>query len=137
MFGNAVDEDCSGAPGYERIFDTLSFKFKTKKAPKRLRFTPFTISDLQAGDTVQIRCSGGKKKGCPFKSRTRTASGTTINLGKVLKNRYLKPGATIEIRHSRPNFIAKVVRVKIKKSLSLKSTQLCLPPGATKPTSCA
>ena len=31
-----------------------------------------TLSEIKAGDTIEVRCTGGKRKSCPFSKKTQT-----------------------------------------------------------------
>jgi Ca2+-binding RTX toxin-like protein len=137
IFGNAVDEDCSGSPGYFKVTSGVSFGFVGKTRPPRLRITSLRLSALQAGDRIEIRCQG-RGKGCPFRlvKRTARAGRPNANLGSVFKRRFLRRGAVVEVRILRANFIGKVLRVKVTKRPNLSQTPLCLGVGARTPSRC-
>jgi Ca2+-binding RTX toxin-like protein len=136
IYGNAVDEDCAGGPAYLRVVSPISYSVLRKLNPPRTRFKRLRVSEVRAGDRIEVRCKG---RGCPFKRRTRIgqAGKPTVNLAKLLKRRYLGRGAVLEIRVLRANEIGKVQRYRIKRSGAVKSTGLCLAVGATKPAPCA
>jgi hypothetical protein len=137
VFGNAVDEDCSGSPGYFKVTSGVTFRFATKKRPPRVRITSLRLTALQAGDRIQIRCQG-RRKGCPFRlvRRTARAGRPNVNLASVLKKRFLRRGAVVEVRILRANYIGKVVRFKVSKRSNINQTPLCLGVGATTPGRC-
>jgi len=91
------------------------------------------------GDTIELRCTGGKKKGCPFtkKAQTGKRGKSKVNLVSLLKKRYLKRNAVLEIRVTRVNEIGRVQRLKITKRGAVKSELLCLNVGATAPAKCS
>jgi Ca2+-binding RTX toxin-like protein len=135
IYGNTVDEDCAGGPGFLRVINPITFKSIPRG--KRARFTKLLVSEVRAGDKVELRCKT-KGKGCPLTKKTITgkAGSANVSLAKYLKNRYLKPGAVVEVRVMRTNEIGKVQRFTVTKSGALKLTGRCLPPGATSPTIC-
>ena len=137
IFGNAVDEDCSGSPGYFKVTSSVTFRFDIKKRPPRVRITSLRFTALQPGDRIEIRCKG-RGKGCPFRLVRRTASAgrPNINLRSVFKKRYLKRGAVVEVRILRANYIGKVVRLTVARRPNLNQTPLCLGVGATTPGPC-
>ncbi|HET8950090.1 MAG TPA: hypothetical protein VFN44_06260 [Solirubrobacteraceae bacterium] len=137
IFGNAVDEDCSGSPGYFKVTSGVTFRFETKRNPLRVRIIKVRLSALRAGDRIEIRCQG-RRKGCPFRivRRTARAGRPNVNLGSVFKKRFLRRGAVVEIRILRANYVGKVVRLTITKRPNINQTPLCLGVGATTPGRC-
>ncbi len=135
VFGNAIDENCDKVVGYLRVINPVTYDIDSAKRPARVRFRRLVIGEIRKGDRIQMRCKGG---GCPFtrKSVTGKSGRRTVNLAKHLKRRYLRRGATLEIRVLRTNEIGKVVRYVVTRTAKVKSTPLCLPPGATKPARC-
>jgi len=137
IVGNAVDEDCKGGPQYLRVSASLSYT--TARRGNTAKFTKLTVNEIKAGDTIEIRCTGGKRKACPFSKKTQTgkAGKAKVNLLSLLKKRYLKQNAVLEVRVTRPNEIGRVLRLKVGKRGAIKSEPLCLPVGATAPSKCA
>ena len=137
IFGNAVDEDCSGTPGYFKVTSGVTFRFATKRRPPRVRITSLRFTALQPGDRIEIRCTG-RRKGCPFRlvRRTARAGRPNVNLASVFKKRLLRRGAGVEVRILRANYIGKVVRFKVTKRPNINQTPLCLGVGATTPGRC-
>ena len=90
IVGNAVDEDCKGGPQYLRVSASLSYS--TARRGNTAKFTKLTVNEIKAGDTIEIRCTGGKRKACPFTKKTQTgkAGKAKVNLLSLLKKRYLK-----------------------------------------------
>ena len=137
IVGNAVDEDCKGGPQYLRVSASLSYS--TARRGNTAKFTKLTVNEIKAGDTIEIRCAGGKSKACPFSKKTQTgkAGKAKVNLLALMKKRYLKRNAVLEVRVTRPNEIGRVLRLKVGNRGTIKSEPLCLPVGATKPAKCA
>jgi hypothetical protein len=147
--GNGVDEDCVGGdqalpPG--RIASGVDFFFDARN----LRFTKvgrLEITNVIAGATVQVRCIGGKKKGCRFTSKKRSFKKAVakfsvkryFNFTKKVKKRKvkivskLKKGTKIEIRVTAPGMIGKVVTFTTRRGKTPTFTVRCLPIGSTKP----
>jgi hypothetical protein len=137
IVGNAVDEDCAGGPQYLRV--TAPFSYSTARRGNTAKFTKFTLSEIRAGDRIEVRCTGGRSKACPFskKSQTGKAGKSRVNLLSLFKKRYLKRNAVVEIRVTRANEIGRVVRLKIGKKGVIKQEALCLAVGKTSPEKCA
>jgi hypothetical protein len=114
--------------------------YNIARRPKRsqTRFTRLVVSEVQPGDRIELRCKGGKRKGCPFAKKTRIgkAGKPSVNLVKLLKKRWLHKGAVLEIRLLRANQIGRVQRLKIVRRGLVKGELLCLSVGATTPTRC-
>jgi hypothetical protein len=129
--GNKVDENCDGvAAPFPRVTSTILSSFATQGA--KTRIDKLTINNATSNTTAQVKCKG---RGCPFQSKkAKKAKRGKINLlGLFGKKRTLRAGATLDVLIMRPNFIGKVVRYQIRKSKSVKRSELCLRPGSTKP----
>jgi hypothetical protein len=136
IVGNAVDEDCTGGPQYLRV--TASLSFSVARRGNTAKFVKLTINEIKPGDTIEVRCTGGKSKGCPFTKKTQKGkSKPKVNLVSLLKKRYLKRKAVLEVRVTRPNEIGRVLRLTVGKRGAVKSEPLCLGVGATKPAKCS
>jgi hypothetical protein len=89
---------------------------------------------------VRLKCTPakGKKKACPFKSRKReSVNGTkSLNLLSSFKKRRLPVGTVIEVKISKKNQIARVVRFTTRRGKVPKSKTLCQAPGKKKPRKC-
>ncbi len=137
IYGNNVDEDCSGGPGYLRVVSPSGFATKRDGRRSRVLFTKFVVQEIKPGDTIQVTCKT-KSKGCAFSTKTLTGKNkSTISILSYFKKRYLKKGAVIEVRITRANQIGAVRRLTVIKRGNFKSELLCLNPGATKPGACA
>lgn len=137
IVGNSVDEDCAGGPQYLRVSASLSFS--TARRGNTAKFVKLTINEIRAGDTIELRCTGGKRKGCPFTKKTQTGKQgkPKVNLVSLLKKRYLKRNAVLEVRVTRPQEIGRVLRLTVGKRGVIKSEPLCLGVGLTKPARCS
>lgn len=134
--GNAVDEDCKDGPLYLRVVSPVSYA--TAKTRRGLRFRAFRVNGLVSGDVVDLRCRGGRRRGCAFKTR-RYGAGRgkkTINIVGAFKKRPLQRGATVEVRILRENFIGRVLRLKVGRRLRLADRSLCLFVGDRAPRAC-
>jgi Ca2+-binding RTX toxin-like protein len=137
VFGNPVDEDCQGGPGYLRVISPVNYKYV--RSHGKARFTKLLISELKKGDKIEIRCNS-RKKGCPFtrKKVTIKAGHKSLNVAKLLKKRLFKRGAVLEVRILRANQIGKVQRYKVGKKGSVTAPKaLCVKVGKTTATRCS
>jgi hypothetical protein len=121
------------------VIAPVSFRTKSRKSPASARFDRLIVSEVRAGDKVEVRCTGGKKKGCPFSKKTVTgkAGKRTVDVGKLLKKRYLARGAVLDLRVLRTNEIGRVQRFTVGRKGAVKNELLCMNVGASKPTKCA
>ena len=71
------------------------------------------------------------------KTITAKAGKRTVTVLSSFKKRYLKKGAVVEVRTTRPNEIGAVRKLRVVKNGNIKLELLCLVPGATKPSRCA
>jgi hypothetical protein len=138
IVGNAVDEDCTGGPQYLRVNSPLSYTVARRQSQNQAKFVKLTVAEIRAGDAIEVRCTGGKSKGCPFSKKTQIgkAGKAKVNLVPLFKQRYLKRNAVVEIRITRPNEIGRVTRLTVTKRGVIKAELLCLAVGATKPGKC-
>lgn len=134
--GNAIDENCDGvkAPFPQVIANaTLAALFGRNYTELR----KLKVSDLETGDSVAVSCRG---RGCKRSIRSTTAIKTktrTLDLTRRIRGVRLKKGATLEVRVSHRDFIARVIRFTIRRYHDLPvRTALCQAPGAAKPTDC-
>ena len=136
--GNRVDEDCSGlADPFPRITSPISRDYTVRKG-HYTRFTRMSVRQVPRRARVELRCTGGTRRGCPNSLRRERA---IVGRGRAsftrrLRRVHLRAGARLEVRITRSGAIGKVLRFKIRKrSLPLSST-LCMPPGARRPAEC-
>ena len=95
----------------------------------RTRLTTLTIKKLPREAKVQVRCIGGKRKGCTFKKKSVKHRGGNVKLAKVLRRLKLKKGAAIELRITAVSGQRKVVRYVIRRGKAPKVRQRCAAPG--------
>ncbi|MBE2317361.1 hypothetical protein DVA67_015370 [Solirubrobacter sp. CPCC 204708] len=83
----------------------------------RTVLTRIRITDLEGGETVRITCAGGKKKGCPLKSKTyRNVKAGNRSLTSLFgKKRKLRTGAKIEVRITKAGATGSVATLTIGK----------------------
>jgi Ca2+-binding RTX toxin-like protein len=134
--GNNVDEDCKGGPMYLRVVNPINFLAR-KQGRRGVRFTSYKISEMVAGDVIELRCKGGKKRGCAFTTKRYVGRTGLVNVVGAFKRRPLQPGAALEVRVLRANHIGKVQLLKVNRRGKLSNTSLCLPIGATAAAPCA
>ena len=134
IVGNNVDEDCKDGPLYLRVVSPIGYGIA--KRGTSVRFTRLVVSEVRAGDKIEVRCST-KKRGCPFTKKTVTGKSgrRSVSLVSMFKKRYLKRGAVVEIRVLRANQIGRVQKLTVARG-KLTSQLLCLNVGATRPTRC-
>jgi hypothetical protein len=88
------------------------------------------------GARVTARCSGGRKKGCPYKKKTVTSPKSRKVRFKGLERRF-KPGVILRIFVTGGNTVGKYTSLKIRSNRAPSRKDLCLLPGdPTEPTSC-
>lgn len=135
IYGNPVDEDCKEGAQYFTVALGLTYSGKGADRGRRLRFTQFAFTGLQAGDRIVLRCRG---KGCPFRTKTRTvaAARNRLSLLKLFKKRALRAGTVVEAGQFRPNQHARVDRLRIRKGPKIKRTKLCVLVGSSEPGPC-
>src|SRR5204862_7666370 len=66
--GNKVDENCDGfsAP-FDRIDSSIRFAFHLSR--RSTQITTLNLSRIPRGSKLKVSCKGGKRNGCPFKSK--------------------------------------------------------------------
>lgn len=136
--GNRIDENCDGHDEpYTHVSSAVQSTFTTSKG--RTRVLRLRVGDVPRGAVIQLRCKGGKKRGC-FKGvkRFRVPNGAASkNVRGPVKKRKLKAKARLEVRVLAPESIAKVVRYTMRRGNRLPVSKLqCLPPGAKRPGKC-
>jgi hypothetical protein len=139
IVGNNVDEDCKDGPLYLKVTTPISWTIAKRASRSETRFVTLRVRDVKAGDKVEIRCVGGKAKRCPFTKKTVNATSRTkqVDVAKLLKKRYLRRNAKVEIRITRPNEVGRFMRLTVQRRGAVKSELLCLNVGATKPSRCS
>ena len=137
--GNGVDEDCQGGDApFPRVLSAvrntwgLAARFSIAQS--------FLARSVPSGGRVEVRCKPPKKKrkACPFKRRSKAAprNGGDVNMLSAFKKRRLPVGTVIEVRITAPAMIGRVLRFTIRPRKVPRTTERCLPPGASKPVAC-
>ncbi len=80
---------------------------------------------------VVATCTG---KGCPHKRTVKSTRAGSVSLTPFRTT--LRPGAKITVRVTKPGTTGAVKVLTIRKKKPPLITILCLPPGASKPSSC-
>jgi Ca2+-binding RTX toxin-like protein len=136
--GNGLDEDCTGADApYARILSTVEHAFFVLRS--RTRFTQLRVRVVPEGATIELRCTGGRRRGC-FSGVQRFSSPRGHELRDIrrpLRGRQLRAGARLEVRILDADSIGKVVRYTMRSGerAPLRRT-LCLVPGSSTPGAC-
>jgi Putative metal-binding motif len=129
--GNKLDDDCVGGDAAARITAGVTNDWRVRGARTRVR--ALRVSDAPAEATVELRCLG---KRCHFARRTTAVDAKGgANLRRFLR-KPLRPGMTIEVRITAPNWIGKVMRYRIRRGKLPAKRTLCLAPNAKKPERC-
>jgi hypothetical protein len=136
--GNGVDENCeNGDAAFARVITPVQSLFSVKRS--RTKVLRLRVVDVPAGAVIELRCSGGKRRGC-FKGvkRFQLPTGAAAkNVRKPVRRRRLKAKSMLEVRVLAPDSIGKVVRYRMRSRGRLPvSTLLCLTPGAQRPAKC-
>jgi hypothetical protein len=134
--GNGIDEDCNGRDAsFARVLTSVENGFS---AGSVTRFTVLKLRGVPQAAKVELRCSGGRKKGCfSGVKRFRFPKGKdTANIRSAVRRTRFKPGSRLEIRILAKESIGKVVRFTIRRNKAPKVAVLCLAPGKTKPGRC-
>lgn len=135
--GNRVDDDCLGGDAaFARIETPIQFRFKLRR--RYTRITRLLVLDVPSASTIEVRCRGGRRRGC-FKGvkRSRVARATAQkNLSRVVRKRKLRRGARIEVRVLRAASVGKVLRLTMRARKVPRLSRRCLPPGTRTPRRC-
>jgi hypothetical protein len=132
--GNGIDEDCSGADTpLPRLQAKLQHRWELSS--RWSRPVQLTVREAPAGAKVIVSCRG---RGCAFKARTVSTSGSRATLASLFKRRKLSKGAVVDVAITAPGQIGKVVRFTVRGRKKLpQQRELCLPPEARSPRACA
>ena len=134
--GNGVDDDCDGVDKPGKILAPVPYDWTGTTTGARLN--RLRVTDAPPGASVELRCSGGKRKGCPFKSRAVPLKPDgSASMTKLFKRAFRK-GAVLEVWITAPNSVGKVVRFVVERGRNRRprGRTMCLPPGAAKPGKC-
>jgi hypothetical protein len=127
--GVNIDANCNRLPT-PRV--TFAARFRGMSQPHGgLKFTSLIVTKLTPGASLKMLCKGGKKKGCPFRSKRIKKTGAKANLAKLLKHHILKQKAVIEFQGAKPGFVGLVIDFTVKRGTAIESFR-CMPAGSTK-----
>jgi hypothetical protein len=93
-----------------------------------------SITGLPSKSKVTVICHGG---GCPFVKRVFTPHGRQLALTSSLNQSHLTPHTTLELEITAANDVGKIAIFRILSGQQPSLTELCLLPGASRPTACA
>jgi hypothetical protein len=134
--GNKLDEDCSGSPApFPQVQTSVQSLFTFSSVT---RFTLLKLRGVPEHARVQLRCSGGRAKGCfsGIKKFRFPRGKDTADIRRPVRRTGFRPGSRFEVRVLAPESIAKVVRFTMRSGAGPRQSVLCLPPGKTKPGRC-
>ena len=133
--GNKVDEDCDGfsAP-FVSVEASIRYAFRFTR--RTTRVTTLNLSRVTKGAKLKVTCSGGKRRGCPFKSKTVKLKKGKAKLSRIFKKRKrrakLRRGARIQISLTKSGLISKVYRFKVRRGKLPTFATRCQLPGSKK-----
>jgi hypothetical protein len=84
-----------------------------------------------AGTSIVVSCKG---KGCPKKKTIKQGKGKSLRFKKL--ERGFRPGIKIVITVTKPGFLGKHTTFTMRRGAAPRRVDLCLAPGAKKPTAC-
>jgi hypothetical protein len=132
--GNKVDEDCNGrAAPYPLLDSSIIYAYAYRG--RRTTITDLFVRRARAGSTIRITCTG---PGCPARPTVRKVAkdARKIDLARFVRKRTLRPPARLEIRVTKRATIGIVKRLTVRAGQRPTQADLCLRPGAAKPTRC-
>jgi hypothetical protein len=134
---DGLDQDCDGVDARWQMPNTsLAYLFGFQGS--RARAIRLEVARVPTGGKVQVRCAGGRKKGCKFKRRNVAVRNHVAKVLKVVRKLRLKPGAVLEVRVSAPGLATKVSRFTVRKRPRQPKLKTgCLKPGAKRLSTCA
>ena len=133
--GDGIDQDCAGGDAtYPRLRRTVAYGIKYGVAYSV--FTSLSVKPARAGDRVRLRCKG---RGCKVGTKVVSVAknGPRVSLSRHVVGARMRPGASIEVRITRPGTIGKSVKYTVRSNKKPRRRERCLPPGATAPVKCA
>jgi hypothetical protein len=139
LTGGAGADTLEGGDGtaLTRVVTPVQSLFSVKRS--RTEVLRLRVIDVPAGGVVELRCSGGRRRGC-FKGVRRfelPTGAAAKNVRKPVRGRRLKAKSMLEVRVLAPDSIGKVVRYRMRSGGRLPiSTLLCLTPGTQRPAKC-
>jgi hypothetical protein len=134
--GNGIDDDCSGGDKPAKILSPVPYDWSGTATGARLN--RLRVTDAPPGSSLELRCSGGKRRGCPFKRRAVALKADgSASMAKLFKRAFRK-GAVLEVWLTAPNSVGKVVRFKVDRGRNRtpRARTMCVQPGSAKPGKC-
>jgi hypothetical protein len=98
---------------------SISVKSGFKSKHGLARVTRLTLFNVPAGASVFLTCSGGKSRGCAWKSRRARVTSSTVVLTSLLKRLHLSRGAGLNISITAPGYKPVTLRYKVNKHARL------------------
>ena len=133
---DGIDQDCNRVDARWQM-PNASISWLFGFAGARAKVTTLVVKHVPAGGRVEIRCAGGKAKGCRFARRSVQIRKGMAKPAKLLKRFRLKPRAVLEIRVSAPGLAAKVARFTVRaRPRTPKVKTGCIKPGTSRLTTC-
>jgi hypothetical protein len=133
--GDGIDQDCIGGDAsYPRLRRTVSYDIKYGTAYSV--FTSLSVKPGRAGDHIRLRCKG---RGCRIGTKVLDVAKNTarISLTKHVRGARMRPGASLEVRITRPGTVGKSVKYTVRAGRKPRKRERCLPPGSTTPVKCS
>ena len=87
-----------------------------------------------SGAMIRVRCRGGSCSGKRSDLKVKAAR-APVRV-KRLEHRPLRAGTVVEVFVTAPHVIGKYTRFRVRQGATPARTDMCLPPGRTKPTAC-
>jgi hypothetical protein len=129
--GNGIDEDCDGRDP-SIVANGIAKDYLRIRGGRYVGFASFTILDVRKGMRVQIECRG---TGCPRGVRRvavkRRAKAKVV--GRFLGKSILGVGTTVTVKLTRPGYVGKAIRYRLRKTGKPRQTTFCIPPGGFAP----
>jgi hypothetical protein len=102
---------------------------------KRTRFTRLVLTRIQHDTFVTVKCFA-KGRACPFSLRATLVRSGRLDVGRMLRRRWLPVGSVVEVGLFKGLLGGKLVRYTIRSGQVPRVTNLCVEPGITKPHRC-
>jgi hypothetical protein len=105
---------------------TLSFSYRGRRGGGT-RFSRLTAKRVPSGASITLTCSGGKKRGCPLKSKriVKSAKTSTYPLLPALKRRTLRAPARLVVRITATDGSVQRRTLKIRRGKAPKQSTRC------------
>ena len=138
VVGNAIDEDCDRVALPIPVIETPVLQFMDFENGRTI-VKNLGVGAVPEGTTAAVICKGGKKFGCPLKSKRKVfkkASKRGVNWTRFFRGARLRKGATIIVEITKPGYVGRHVVFKIRPKASPVPRPLCLYPGEKKAKEC-